>query len=156
MPKDATYKLILSEDERDYLEGVLKQKVMSAKKRLHAQVLLKSDQGEFHQEGKWFDKRIAAAFDIHEKTVARIRKVAVTEGGDIALERSRKARPYQRKLDGAGEAVLLAQSCSEPPAGHSKWSLRLLSDKLVELEVVDSISTETVRSVLKKTKSNLG
>ena len=156
MGKEPTHKLILSEEERETLNDILKQKVMSAKKRTHAQILLKSDQGKSNPDMKWTDKRIAIAFDVSERTVQRIRKVAVMEGLDIALERPRKPRPNKRKLDGKGEAILLAQSCCSPPSGYSKWSLKLLGDRLIELEIVDSISKETVRNVFKKTKLNLG
>jgi hypothetical protein len=150
MPKDAVYKLTLSEDERSHLKDLLKQKVLASKKRMHAQVLLKSDQGEFNADGKWIDSRIAAAFDISMKTVGTIRKTAVLEGLEIALERPREPRPHKRKLDGAAEAILIAESCSPPPEGRTKWSLTMLCDRLVELEVVESIAPETVRATLKK------
>lgn len=156
MPKDTVYKLTLSNEERRDLKDLLKKKVLAAKKRMHAQVLLKSDQGEFNIGGKWLDKRIAAAFDITERTVGTIRKTAVMEGLEIALERPREPRPHKRKIDGAAEAMLIAESCSTPPEGRSKWSLKMLCDRLVELEVVESVSTETVRVVLKKMRSNHG
>ena len=85
------------------------------------------------------------------RTIDRIKKRFVEEGFDTALERMPNSREYERKADGDLEARLVALSCSEPPDGHARWSLRLLADKLVELEIVDTISHETVRTVLKKT-----
>ena len=141
-------KLELSEVEK--LKGLVKGKNVAARKRLHAQILLKSDQGDHNPQGKWADTRIAAAFDVTEKTVANIRKKVVMDGLDVAIERPRSPRPNKRKLDGAGEARLIAEACSTPPKGAASWSLRLLSERLVELEIVDSISTETIRKIFKK------
>ena len=88
--------------------------------------------------------------------MARVRKLYVTEGLEAALHRKAPARVYRRKLDGEQEARLVALACSEPPSGHKRWTLRLLADRLVELEVVEAVSYETVRQALKQTGSSRG
>lgn len=150
------YTLELNLNERVRLQDLIKGKNVAAKKRLNAQILLKSDQGTHNPQGKWTDVRIAAAFDVTERTVANIRKRAVEEGLDIAIQRPRSPRPHMRKLDGEAEARLIAEACSSPPEGAAVWSLKLLSQRMVELNVVDSISPETVRTTLKKKKLNRG
>jgi len=100
----------------------------------------------------WTDKQIAEAFSCHHKTVYNVRRRFVETGLSGALDRSKREHPpTPRKLDGEGEARLIAQSCSEPPEGFERWSLRLLASELVRLEIVESISPETVRQTLKKT-----
>ncbi len=120
---------------------------------MHANVLLKAD-----AEGPgWRDKQIAESFSVCLNTVFNIRK-RYTEGGwERALNLNRPDEPpHKRKLDGAGEARLIALSCSKPPKGHGRWDLKLLADKAVELEIVDSISYETVRKTLKKREPTTG
>ena len=103
----------------------------------------------------WKDRHIAEAFGCHAKTVYNVRERFVLEGLEAALDRKKQEKPSRaRILDGEGEAKLIALSCSEPPEGHSQWSLHLLADKLVEFGWVDSISYETVRRTLKKTNCN--
>jgi len=116
-----------------------------------ARILLKADAG-------WIDQEIVKALDVSPPTVGRIRKQYVTEGLDGTLNRKAPRRHYERKLDGADEAHLIALTCSEPPAGYARWSLRLLSERWVTLEQVkvESVSHETVRQVLKKTNSSPG
>jgi transposase len=111
-------------------------------------VLLKVD-----AEGpNWTDEKVAEAFGIRANTVRDIRKRFVEEGLELALEgKPRKEPPTPRKLDGAGEARLIAMACGEPPEGRARWTLRLLASRLVELAIVDGISHETVRRTLKKT-----
>jgi transposase len=120
----------------------------------HARILLKADEGPAGPG--WADEAIAEALEVNRSTVERVRQRCVEEGFDAAL-RPRPSRQVRlRKLDGAQEAQLVALACSPPPNGRDRWSLHLLADKLVELEVVDSISYETVRRTLKKTCSNRG
>lgn len=144
------YVVRLSPAERARLTEVVSRGRVWALKRRHAQVLLKADQGE--SGPAWTDVEIADAFEIHHRTVENIRQRYVTEGLEAALDRKKQPpRLDARKLDGAQEARLLAMACGTPPDGHARWSLRLLADRLVELEITDSISYETVRQVLKKT-----
>ena len=100
------------------------------------------------------DEEVAEAVETSQPTVARIRKQYVEEGLQAALNRRPPRREYHRKLDGEQEARLIALACSEAPQGEARWSLRLLADKLVELEVVDDVSYQTVRRTLKKTPSS--
>jgi hypothetical protein len=116
--------------------------------------LLKADQGPGGPG--WVDERIAEAVETSQPTVSRVRKQFVQEGLEAALQRRAPTREYRRKLDGALEARLIALTCGEPPAGQARWTLHLLADKLVELELVEDISYQTVRRVLKKTNSSPG
>jgi transposase len=142
------YKVNLSQAERAELEGMTRKGQVSARKMKRAQILLKASEG-------WRDADIAAALDTGHSTVERIRQRFVEGGLSHALNED--ARPGQkRRLDGRAEAHLIALACSERPDGQARWSRRLLADKLVELEVVDSISHETVRQTLKKMTSNPG
>jgi transposase len=104
----------------------------------------------------WVDERIAEAVEVSQPTVARVRRQYVEEGLEAALNRRAPRRAYRRKLDGEQEARLLAVACSKPPEGQARWTLRLLADKLVDLEVVEDVSYQTVRRVLKKTSSSRG
>jgi transposase len=143
----------LTEVERALLHETVSAGVASAGKLLHARILLKADQGE---EGPgWPDARICEALEVSRATVERVRKQYVAAGVDAALAR-RRPPPRPRKLDGEGEAHLIATACSAPPEGHTRWTLRLLAGKLVELEQVNAISHETVRHMLKKTCSRRG
>jgi transposase len=119
-----------------------------------ARVLLKADHGEGGPG--WSDAAIAGALDVDPSTVLRVRRQFVTEGLAAALERKRPDRVYERALNGEQEAKLIAIACSETPDGADRWSLRLLADELVRLEVVEAISHETVRQALKKTTSSRG
>jgi transposase len=105
---------------------------------------------------RWSDARIAEAVEVSARTVARVRARFARGGLAAALGRKRPDRVYRRKLDSAQEARLIAVACTEPPAGQARWSLRLLANRLVELEIVDGISPETVRATLKKTPSSRG
>src|SRR5262249_61090373 len=118
-------------------------KKTAAKKVLHARILLKADAGP--KGPAWTDARIAEALEVDVSTVERLRQRFVEQGLDAALGRKKQDRPSrQRTLDGAAEGRLIAVACSEPPAGRVGWTLRLLADKLVELEIVETVSTETV------------
>ena len=127
----------------------------AAKKALHARILLKADAGP---EGPaWTDARIAEALEVDVSTVERLRQRFVEQGPDAALGRKKQDRPSRpRTLVGTAEARLIALACSHPPAGRGRWTLRLLADKLVELEIVETVSTETIRRTLKKTNSSRG
>lgn len=125
-----------------------------ARTQTHARLLLKADAGAGGP--RWSDARIADALEISPRTVARVRARFAQEGLAAALARKPPARVYQRKLDDAQEARLVAIACTEPPAGRARWSRRLLRNRLVELELVAGISPETVRATLKKTGSSRG
>ncbi len=114
-----------------------------------ARILLKADHGEGGPG--WADAAIAGALDLHPSTVQRIRRRFVAEGLEATLARKRPDREYRRRLDGRREAHLVALACGDPPEGQARWSLRLLADELVRLEVVEAVSHETVRRTLKKT-----
>ena len=117
-------------------------------------VLLKANHGEGGPG--WSDAAIAGALDVNASTVLRIRRRFATEGLEATLARNRPERVYERRLDGAQKAHLVALACSAPPHGHVRWTLRLLAGELVRLEVVDAVSHETVRQTLKKTSSSRG
>lgn len=143
----------LSEAERGHLQEVSTTGTAAVSAVLHARILLKADQSE--GGAGWIDARICEALDVSRATVERVRERYVLSGVDDAVLRHRRPAP-PRKLDGAGEAHLIATACSAPPAGHTRWTLRLLAGRLVELEQVDTISHETVRQILKKTRSSRG
>jgi hypothetical protein len=149
------YKVTLTAEERQFLHDLIAAGKAAALKLAHARILLKADATP---EGPaWTDDRIAEAVEVNVTTVERVRQRFVEQGLDAALVRKKQDRPSrERKLDGRGEARLIALACSDPPAGRGGWTLQLLADKLVELRVVDSISDETVRQVLKKTHSSRG
>lgn len=146
------YPVILAEAEREQLKNLIAAGTAPARKLTHARILLKTNQGS---EGPgWVDERVADAVEVSQPTVARVRKQYFEEGLEAALNRRAPNREYRRKLDGEQEARLIALACSEPPEGQVRWSLRLLADKLVELEIVQEVSYQTVRRTLKKTLSS--
>ena len=144
------YPVILSDTERDKLKSLIAAGTASARKLTHARILLKADQSP---EGPgWVDDdAVAEAVEVSQPTVSRVRKQYFEEGLEAALNRRPPNREYHRKLDGEQEARLVALACSEPPEGQARWSLRLLADRMVELEVVEDLSYQTVRRTLKKT-----
>ena len=147
MGKDAKYVVRLTEGERQSLETLICGARVAADRALRARILLKAD-----VEGDaWCDTEIAEAFDVGLSTVHRLRQRFVEEGWDAALSRRPSTQSRTPLLDGEKEARLVAIACGPAPEGRARWTMRLLADKLVELEVVESISTETVRQVLKKT-----
>lgn len=148
------YILKLRSDERKELEHVVKSGKSAGWKIQRAQALLKCDQGSAGPG--WIDDQIAQAFGCTRRSVENWRKQAVEEGPLSLLERKARSDQGQTKLDGEGEAKLIKLACSKAPVGFARWSLRMLAGKLVELEVVDSISHESVRSVMKKTKLSPG
>ena len=142
------YVVRLSPEERGVCEEIVKKRKGSSQKFRRAQILLKAD-----ADGPgWPDVKIAEAFDCRVQTIENIRKRLVTEGFELALDgKKRQEPPTPCKLDGEAEAKLIAMRLGKPPAGYGHWTLQLLADELVALEVVDSISHETVRKSLKKT-----
>lgn len=145
------YIVRLSDEERKQLEEVVSKGKGAAYKIRHAHILLKADADGLN----WSDEEIAEAFSVHVNTPRNLRQRFVEEGLEAALGRKKRTRPgRQRVLDGTGEAHLIALTCSRPPEGRSDWTLRLLADNLVALEIVDSISHETVRRTLKKPTSS--
>ncbi len=146
------YRVDLSEEERARLRGLSGSGSAPARMLTRARILLKANHGEGGPG--WSDAAIAGALDINASTVSRVRRQFVIEGLEATLARKRPARLYERRLDGAQEAHLIALACSVPPDGQSHWRLRLLADELVQREVVERISYETVRQTLKKTSSS--
>jgi hypothetical protein len=144
----------LTPEERHLLTLLVSTGKAAASKLAHARILLKADAAPGGPA--WTDARIAAALDVSDSTIYRVRQAFVEDGLEAALVRKRPTGRQYRKLDGAQEARLITLACSRPPAGRDHWTLRLLADKLVELAVVDSISPECVRMTLKKTTSSPG
>ena len=143
------YPVILSDTERDDLKRLIATGTAPARKLTHARILLKAD--ESAEGAGWVDEQLAEAVEVSQPTVSRVRKQYFEEGLEAALNRRPPKREYHRKLDGEQEARLVALACSQPPEGHARWSLRMLADRLVELEIVEDISHQTVRRTLKKT-----
>ena len=152
MPKK--YVVTLSEEERAHLHPLIGSGTAPARSLTHARILLKTNQGEAGPA--WSDELIAGALEVHPATVARVRQQYSTAGLEAALHRQAPDRVYRRKLDGEQEAHLIALACSAPPEGHQRWTLQLLAERLVALEVVDTVSHETVRQTLKQTTSSRG
>ena len=148
------YIVTLTDEERQMVQEMLSRGKGAARKLAHARILLKADAPPGGPG--WKDEAIAEALEVGRATVERIRKAFVEDGLNAALERHKSRRQYRRKLDGDGEAHLVALACQKPPEGRSRWTLKLLADRMVQLEYVDQISYQTVRRTLKKTKSNLG
>jgi hypothetical protein len=147
------YLVTLTPEERQWLAALLSAGQRSALALTRARILLKADQAPGGPA--WDDARIAEALDCGLRTVERVRQRCVERGLEQALCRKPRDRPSrERKFDGAAEARLIALACSQPPKGRARWTLKLLADKLVELEVFDSVSGETVRRVLKKANSS--
>jgi len=145
------YVVTLTEEERGMLRGLISSGKASARKLTHARILLKAD--ESGGAPGWSDAAISRALEVGTATVQRVRKRFVEESLDAALGRRKPRREYQRKLDGDGEAHLIALACGDPPEGRTRWTLRLLADRMVVLEYVDELSYETVRRTLKKTRA---
>ena len=142
------YIVRLSSEERAELSSLVNKGKAAAYKRLHAQILLKSDISE--SGPGWSDLKITDSFDVSISTVERLRKRLVEKGLEAALNRAKQERVRSRRLDGEQEAHLIAMTCGDPPDGYGRWTLRLLADQMVELEYTDTVSHETVRQLLKK------
>ncbi len=148
------YTVTLTEDEREVLGKLASKGQHKSQKILNALILLGCDRSEY-QTKRSTNEQIARVLNISMKKIDRVKKRFVEEGFDIALNGRKGDRVYVKKADGDFEAHLVALSCSDPPEGFARWSLRLLADKVVELNYIDSISHEAVRRILKKTKSSL-
>lgn len=147
------YIVELSSEERERLEALISKGKSSAKAILKARILLKADQGA--SGPSWTDDRIVEALDTNSCMVTRVRRQLVEEGLEAVLARKKRAQPpIQPIFDGEAQARLIALACSEPPPGHARWSIRLLADKVVELEIVEAVHFNTVGRALKKTISN--
>ena len=154
MGKDAKFVVRLESEEWEQLTAMVSKGRGAAAVLRRARVLLKADVGR--RGPGWTDAKIVEALDVSQSTVYRVRQAFVEEGLEAALHRKRPTGRQYRKLDGRQEAHLIAVACSAPPRGRNRWTLKLLADKLVELEIVESIGTETVRRTLKKTNLSLG
>lgn len=154
MNYNTKYVVRLTVEERQQLEAVVRTGRAAAAKRLKAQVLLKADAGP---EGSgWTDQQVAEAREVSVGQVHGTRQAYVEQGLEAALERKPRSGHSPRKLDGDQEARLIALACGPAPEGRARWTLRLLADKLVELEIVDSIGKDAVRRTLKKMTSSRG
>jgi hypothetical protein len=149
------YTVTLTQEERNYLKEIKSKGKHKSQKVINALILLGCDTGEF-QDKRSTNEEISRVLKIGMRKIDRVKKRFIEEGMDITLNGKKGSRIYAKKADGDFEAHLVALSCSEPPEGFSRWSLRLLADKVVELEYIDQISHETIRQVLKKTKLNRG
>jgi hypothetical protein len=145
----------LTEEERNLLTGLTSKGKHRSQKVLNALILLACDEGEY-QRNRSKNEEIARVLNTSMRKIDRVKKKFVLDGLNVALHGRKGSRVYVKKADGDFEAHLVALSCSKPPEGFARWTLRLLADKAVELDYIDSISHETVRRVLKKTNSSLG
>src|SRR5215210_864626 len=145
------YVVRLTDQERSQLETLVRRGRTHARKLLYARILLKADSDG---PDRWTDEKIAEALEVSAATVARERRRFCEDGLEVALMPKKPGRPRRRVLDGRAEANLIALSCSEPPEGRERWSMRLLADRMVELGHVGALSHETVRRTLKKTRSS--
>lgn len=143
------YRVTLTQQERGELEQMIRRGKSGAQKLAHARVLLLADESD--KAAARTDQQISQALNLSTRTIERVRERFVEQGLEAALVPAKSKRVYARKLDGKQEAKLIALACSKPPAGKKRWTLRLLADEAVELEIADSLSYETVRQTLKKT-----
>jgi transposase len=150
------YTIKLSKDEVKEFTGIIKKGKHTSQAFRAAYVLLNCDKGDYSHDPTITNAEIKKILKIGDRTIDRIKKKFVDEGFDGVLERRLSPQNYTKKMDGDLEAKLVSLCCSEPPDGYAKWSLRLLADKLVELNYVDSISHVSVRRALKKTNLSLG
>jgi transposase len=148
------YQVILTSEERETLQELIASGTAPARTLTHARLLLKAD--EAAGRPVWSNAAIAEMLEISEPTVSRVRKRFVEAGLAAALHRKPPHRQWERKLDGAQEAHLIALACSAAPPGRERWSLRLLAERMVQLGHVEEVSYETIRRVLKRGNLNLG
>lgn len=149
------YRVSLTAEERAALTSIIQKGNHGSRKVVNALILLNCDEGEF-QDHRMKNEDVANVLKISMRKIDRVKKRLVEEGIESALSRRTGERVYKKKADGEFEAHLVALSCSAPPQGYARWSLRLLAERVVELEYVDNISYETIRRVLKKTNLSLG
>ena len=143
------YIVTLTDGERVMLGELLSRGKAAARKLMHARILLKADAGSVGPA--WKDEVIAEGLEVGRATVERVRKTFVEDGLEAALERRKPRREYRRALDGDGQAHLIALACQQAPEGRSRWTLRLLADRMVQLGYVEHVSRQTVHRTLKKT-----
>lgn len=148
------YKVTLTKEEREALSQLVNKGQGNVRRIKRAHMLLLADENQ--PEGTWKDADIAKALNAHSRTIERIREKCVMMGVEAALNHSRPRKTRPKVLDGAAEARLTQLACTEAPDGHERWSLQMLADKLIELEVVETISSETIRTTLKKMNLSLG
>lgn len=148
------YVVTLTRDERDSLSGIVSKGKHPSQKVLNALILLGCDEGKY-QTNRSTNEDLSRVLNISMRKIDRVKKRFVEEGFDAALSRKKPDRKYDKKIDGDFEAKLIALSCSEPPNGYFRWSLRLLADQVVELEYIDAISHESIRQILKKRAQTL-
>lgn len=149
------FTVTLTKDERAELKRISSRGKHRSQKVLNALVLLGCDEGKY-QEKRSTNEEISRVLKTSMRKIDRVKKRFVVDGLDVALNGRKGSRVYAKKIDGDFEAHLVALSCSDPPKGFVRWSLRLLADRVVELDYIDSISHESIRRILKKTNSNLG
>lgn len=143
------YKVTLTDEERMQLRQMISAGKAAARKLMHARILLKADASEGGPN--WKDEQISQSLEVGTATVERVRKQFVEQGLEPALERRKPDREYERRLDGVGEAHLIALACGQAPEGREHWTMQLLAEGMVTLGYVESVSRETVRRTLKKT-----
>lgn len=143
------YIVTLTDEEREHLARLLGSGKAATRKLTHARILLKADASPGGPN--WEDQQISRSLDVGTATIERVRKQFVEEGLEAALERRRPRREYERRLDGADEAHLIALTCGQAPEGRDRWTMQLLADRMVALGYVERLSRETVRRTLKKT-----
>lgn len=148
------YKVTLTSEERAELTGLVNKGQGQARRLRRARIILMADEAQ--ENGGWKDADIAQALDAQVRTVERTRQKCVEEGIEAALNHTRPKKTRGKVLDGAAEAHLAHLACIQAPDGHERWSLQMLADKLIELEVVETVSRETVRTTLKKMNLNPG
>lgn len=148
------YPVKLTETERYQLKQIVSSGTAPVRKVRRAYILLKSDSSEGGPN--WSYQAMQEAFGICNVTISDVRRTYAKDGLEAALNRKKPDREYERRLDGEAEAHLIALACSQPPEGHERWTLRLLSQRMVQLEIVDHLCHETVRTTLKKTNSSRG
>lgn len=148
------YKISLTQEERKELSAIINKGRASARKRIHAQILLRADEAK-GQDG-WKDIDVAEAYGVSLRTVERIRERFVMEGFAVALQPKAEQKNRARKFDGDKEAKLIMLACGKPPEGRARWTLQLLADSMVSLKYMESISGQAVHNVLKKTNLSLG
>ena len=148
------YKVTLSAEEREELSGMVNKGKAAARKLTHARILLWADESD--KGPGWIDQQIVEALNTSRSTVERTRRTCVEEGLEVALNHKRPCRTARRLLDGEAEAHLVKLACSSAPDGRERWTMQMLADKLIELEIVESVSEETVRTTLKKTNLSRG
>ena len=148
------YRVTLSDEEREFLQKLIKKGNTAGYKIRHAQILLAPD--EIQANASWTDENIGKAYGSHIRTIGNLRKRFVEEGFKASLERKKRETPPSIKIDTEVEAKIIALTCSEPPQGHIRWTLVLLADKVVEMGIPDSISHTAIGVLLKKTKLSHG